>query len=107
MPDPNVPNKRFDSDVIEKVEDELKEPEMWNVILHNDDYTTKLFVVEVLTTVFQKSVMEATKLMMFVHKNGKGVVGTFTYDLAQTKVARVHQMAKKRDFPLRCSLESA
>ena len=96
-----------DSDVIEKQDDEIKEPEMWNVLLHNDDYTTKMFVVEILSTVFHKSAVEATKIMMFVHKHGKGVVGTYTWDIAQTKIIRVHALAKKREFPLRCSLDQA
>ena len=101
------PDRGLDTGIVENVEDELKEPEMWNVLLHNDDYTTKFFVVEVLTTVFHKSVIDATKLMMYVHRNGRGVAGTYTWDIAQTKVTRVHQMAKKREFPLRCSLEQA
>ena len=107
MPDKEDLDRRLDSDVIEEVEDELKEPDMWNVMLHNDDYTTKFFVVEVLTTVFQKSVIEATKLMMFVHRNGRGVAGTYTWDIANTKISRVHFLAKKREFPLRCSLDKA
>lgn len=100
-------DQRLDSDLLEDVEDELKEPQMWNVVLHNDDYTTKVFVVEVLTTVFQMSMPEATKLMMSVHRNGRGVAGTYTWDIAQSKVERVHLMAKKREYPLRCSLEEA
>ncbi len=98
---------RYDSDVREKVEEELKEPDMWDVVLHNDDYTTKAFVVEVLRTVFHKSGIEATKLMLQVHRHGRGVVGTYTYDIAHTKVTRVHDMAKKREFPLRCSVEKS
>ena len=96
-----------DSEVIEKQDDEIKEPEMWSVLLHNDDYTTKGFVVEVLSVVFHKAAVESVKIMMHVHKHGKGVVGTYTWDVAQSKVMRVHEMAKKREFPLRCSLEKA
>ena len=98
---------RHDSDVKEDVREDLKEPEMWDVLLHNDDYTTKAFVVGVLRMVFRKSAIEATKIMMYVHKHGRGVVGTYTYDVAQTKVARVHEMAKKREYPLRCSIDKA
>lgn len=100
-------DRRFDSNVIEESKDETKEPDMWNVLLHNDDFTTKIFVVEVLTAIFHLSAVEATKLMMQVHRNGKGVVGTYTWDIAQTKIARVHEMAKKREYPLRCSVEKA
>lgn len=98
---------RHDSDVAEEIRDELKEPEMWDVILHNDDYTTKAFVVEVLRTVFGKNAVEATAIMMKVHKHGRGIVGTYTWDIAQSKVQRVHSLAKQREFPLRCSVDKA
>lgn len=80
---------------------------MYRVLLHNDHYTTMDFVVEVLTRVFQKTVAEATKIMLDVHKKGQGVCGVYTYDLAVTKVGQVHQMARMRDFPLKCSYEEA
>ena len=95
---------RYDSDIKEAVRDEVKEPEMWDVILHNDDYTPKFFVVDVLRKVFQKNAIEATKIMMQVHKHGRGVIATYTWDVAQTKIARVHAMAKNGEFPLRCSV---
>ena len=98
---------RQDTNVKEDIRDELKEPDMWDVVLHNDNYTTKFFVVEIVCTIFHKSAIEATKIMMQVHKHGKGIVGTYTYDVAQTKVKRVHELAKKREFPLRCSIEEA
>ncbi len=98
---------RFDGELLEEVEKELKEPDMYKVVLHNDDYTTKEFVVEVLQIVFHKPAIEATKIMMDVHKKGKGIVGVYTWDIAQTKVAQVHQMAKEREYPLKCSVEPA
>ncbi len=108
MPDKDDGIRRgTDSDILEKQDEEIKEPEMWNVLLHNDNYTTKEFVVEVLSTVFQLSAVESTKLMLFVHRNGKGVAGTYTWDIAQSKVSRVHAMAKKREFPLKCSIDKA
>jgi ATP-dependent Clp protease adaptor protein ClpS len=107
LPDKEDLRRGTDSDILEKQDEEIKEPEMWNVILHNDNYTTKAFVVEVLSVVFLLSAVEATKLMLFVHRNGKGVVGTYTYDIAQSKISRVHAMAKKREFPLKCSLDRA
>ena len=97
----------YDDELLEEVEKELKEPDMYKVVLHNDDYTTKEFVVEVLQIVFHKPAIEATKIMMDVHKRGKGVVGVYTWDIAQTKVAQVRQMAKEREFPLKCSVEPA
>jgi len=86
---------------------ELQEPKQYRVILHNDDYTTMDFVVEILVTVFHKPAAEATKIMLDVHKRGKGICGVYTYDIAATKVAQVRQTAKMRGFPLKCSLEEA
>jgi len=98
---------RFDGELLEEIDQELKEPDMYKVILHNDDYTTKDFVVEVIRIVFHKQAIEATKIMMDVHKKGKGVVGVYTWDLAQTKVAQVHLLAKEQEFPLKCTIEAA
>ncbi|MCE5265953.1 MAG: ATP-dependent Clp protease adapter ClpS [Deltaproteobacteria bacterium] len=86
---------------------EIREPKMYRVILHNDDYTTMEFVVEILVKVFHKPVLDATRIMLDVHRKGKGICGVYTYDIAATRVARVHQLAKKREFPLKCSLEEA
>jgi ATP-dependent Clp protease adaptor protein ClpS len=98
---------RLEGELLEEVEKELKEPDMYKVVLHNDDYTTKEFVVEVLQIVFQKPAIEATKIMMDVHKKGRGVVGVYTWDIAQTKVAQVHRLAKEQEFPLKCTIEAA
>lgn len=83
----------------------LTEPPMYRVILHNDHYTAMDFVVEVLMQVFHKPAAEATKIMMDVHKQGHGVCGVYTYDLAVTKVRKVHDMARSRGFPLKCTFE--
>jgi len=85
----------------------LEEPHMYRVILHNDDYTTMDFVVTVLMKVFHKTAPEATKIMLDVHRKGHGVCGCYTYDIATTKVAQVHEMARKNEYPLRCSCEEA
>jgi len=98
---------RFDGELLEDADQELKEPSMYRVVLHNDDYTTKEFVVEVLRAVFHKPAVEATKIMMDVHKKGRGVVGVYTWDIAQTKVAQGPQVAKERECPLKCSVEPA
>jgi len=98
---------RFDGELLEEAEKEVKEPDMYNVVLHNDDYTTREFVVEVLQVVFHKPAIEATRIMLDVHKKGRGVVGVYTWDIAQTKVATVHKMAKEREYPLKCTIESA
>ncbi len=96
-----------DSQVLEEQESKLKEPDMYRVILHNDHYTTMDFVVEVIIRVFHKNAVEATKIMLDVHKKGKGFVGIYPYDIAATKVSQVKQMAREREFPLKCTLEKA
>jgi ATP-dependent Clp protease adaptor protein ClpS len=95
----------FDRELASDTETDLDEPGMYRVILHNDHYTTMDFVIEVLTNIFQKTAAEATRIMLDVHAKGQGICGIYTYDLAVTKVSRVHQMAKMRNFPLRCSYE--
>jgi ATP-dependent Clp protease adaptor protein ClpS len=87
------------------VEDQLQEPRQYKVLLHNDDYTSMDFVVEVLMNVFCKSEAEAFSIMMSVHEKGIGLCGIYTAEVAETKVQIVHQMAKARSFPLRCSME--
>lgn len=82
-------------------------PSLFKVLMHNDDYTTMEFVMEVLERVFHKPGTEAHRLMRTIHNEGTGVCGTFPHEIAETKVARVHRMARQSGFPLRCSLEEA
>jgi len=89
----------------ERQNQDLKPPDLYRVLLHNDHYTTMEFVVEVLIKVFRKSIMEATEIMLKVHQRGAGQAGQYTYDVAQTKVATVHRMAREREFPLKCTIE--
>lgn len=84
---------------------DFKKPNMYRVILLNDDYTTMDFVVEILITVFHKSAVEATRIMLDVHQKGKGIVGVYTFDIARTKIAQVEQMANEREFPLAAVME--
>ena len=84
-----------------------KRPPMYTVLMHNDDYTTMEFVVEALMTVFRKSPTEANRIMLNIHFKGSGVCGTYPYEVAETKVVKVHNLARKEGFPLRCSLEHA
>lgn len=84
---------------------QLRKPPLYAVFLLNDDYTTMDFVVHVLETVFHKPVIEATRIMLHVHKNGKGHAGTFTREIAETKIDTVHTMAREHEFPLKCSME--
>ncbi|MBO5137180.1 MAG: ATP-dependent Clp protease adaptor ClpS [Spirochaetaceae bacterium] len=84
---------------------DLQEPSNYKVIFFNDDYTTKDFVVDVLTKIFHKSEEEAIVLMETVHTRGQATVGIYTYDIAATKVSITVSMARQQGFPLRCQLE--
>lgn len=84
---------------------EVQEPPMYKVLLHNDDYTTMDFVVMILETVFKKDTSEATRIMLNVHHQGIGIAGVYTREIGETKTAIVHDLARKNQFPLKCSLE--
>ena len=85
--------------------EQLKKPPLFKVLFHNDNYTTMEFVVWVLQSVFHKSESDSQLIMLNVHKNGVGVAGVFTKDVAETKVERTHQLAKEHEFPLKLSIE--
>ena len=85
--------------------DETREPPMYRVLLHNDDYTTMEFVVEILMYVFSKSPESAAKIMLNVHHKGIGVCGSYPHEIAETKVDTVHNLARESGYPLRCSME--
>jgi ATP-dependent Clp protease adaptor protein ClpS len=89
----------------DEVRQKVTRPKMYRVILINDHYTTMEFVVEVLTTVFHKTMEEATKIMLDVHQKGKGTVGLYVYDIAVTKMAQVEEMANEQGFPLKTIME--
>jgi ATP-dependent Clp protease adaptor protein ClpS len=93
--------------LLERAEAETSEPPLFNVLLHNDDYTTMEFVVGLLETVFAKSHEEAERIMMAVHTQGLAVCGTYPHEIAETKVAMVHDLARQHEFPLRASIEEA
>ena len=81
------------------------DPARFRVLMHNDDYTTMEFVVQVLQEVFHKSATEANQVMLNIHFKGTGICGLYPFDIAETKVSRVHVVAREAGFPLRCSLE--
>jgi ATP-dependent Clp protease adaptor protein ClpS len=85
----------------------LKKPRMYKVLLHNDDYTTMEFVVYVLQGIFHHSETEATQIMLHVHKNGVGVAGVYTREVAETRITQVEALARTHEFPLRCSMDEA
>ena len=84
---------------------ELEEPKMFKVLLHNDDYTSMIFVVEILTNVFHKTSAEAEKIMFHIHETGKAICGVYTFEIAQTKAQQVKQKAKQNEFPLLATIE--
>lgn len=86
-------------------ETEVKLPPDYKVILFNDDYTTKDFVVEVLEHVFHKTTADAIAIMEAVHQTGMGVAGVYTYDIAVTRASLAENLARKRGFPLRCEAQ--
>jgi len=84
----------------------VKEPKLYKALLHNDDYTTMEFVMSILETVFHKSSNDAAQIMLNVHNEGVGIAGVYTKEICETKISVVHQLAKKNEFPLRCSMET-
>lgn len=93
--------------VKEKSKSKVKEPRQYNVVMHNDDFTTMEFVVEVLVDIFHKDEVTAQAIMLNVHKKGKAVVGKYPYDIASTKVNAALTRAKNQGFPFRMTLEEA
>lgn len=100
-------SSELDVDIKNDESTETREPEEYRVVLLNDDFTTMEFVVAVLMSVFHKGILEATRIMYDVHRKGRGIVGVYTYDIAATKVKRVHDMARENGFPLKCTMEKA
>ncbi len=88
-------------------EEELKEPEKYKVILLNDDYTSMDFVVEVLVTIFHHPLEKAVNIMLKIHREGEGVCGVYTYEIAETKVEQVRRKARENEYPLRVRMEKA
>ena len=98
-------NPDIKEEVVSETRDDIDEPSMYKVLLHNDDYTTMEFVVEILMLVFKKSPEVAVKIMLNVHHKGIGVCGVYTYEISETKVNQVHTLAKQYGFPLKCTME--
>jgi ATP-dependent Clp protease adaptor protein ClpS len=91
--------------VISKTKPKTKRPSMYRVLLLNDDYTPMEFVVHVLERFFRKNAEEATRIMLHVHQNGVGECGVFTYEVAETKVVQVMDLARQHQHPLQCVME--
>jgi ATP-dependent Clp protease adaptor protein ClpS len=98
-------NPELEEEVDSEIRDDVSEPPMYRVLLHNDDYTTMDFVVEILMLVFNKSPEEAVNIMLNIHRKGIGLCGVYTYEVSETKVETVHAIAREHGFPLKCSME--
>jgi ATP-dependent Clp protease adaptor protein ClpS len=93
--------------VLEEVVAKLKQPPMYQVILLNDDYTPMEFVVHVLQAFFAMNLEQATRVMLTVHTQGKGLCGVFSKDIAETKAAQVNRYSRENQHPLMCEIELA
>ncbi|MFA0238372.1 MULTISPECIES: ATP-dependent Clp protease adapter ClpS [Vibrio] len=93
------------SDLLEKERTKVKPPAMYNVVLHNDDYTPMDFVIEILERFFSLDIEKATEVMLKVHYEGKAICGTYSAEIAETKVAQVTIYSKENEHPLLCTME--
>ena len=99
------PREQGDTAVVTEKKSKTQKPKLWKVILHNDDFTTMEFVIHVLEVVFNRTPSEAHELMLQVHRRGFCVAGVYTYEIAETKVSTVEQMARAAEFPFLCTME--
>jgi len=99
----DIPDRREEN--ISEINEDTIEPPDYKVLLHNDDYTPKAFVVEILMMIFNKSLEEATHLMWYVHKNDIGVCGIYPLEVAETKIDQGTTLARENGFPLKLTLK--
>ena len=90
-----------------KTSRKVKKPKLYKVLMHNDDYTTRDFVVWVLQSIFHKNENDAVRIMMHVHTTGMGVAGIYTKEVAETKVSKAERLAREHEYPLRLTMEPA
>ena len=104
---PSDPKKREEGDVGLQIKKKpkLEKARKYQVVFHNDDYTTKWFVVEVLERFFHMTEASATAFMLIVHTHGRGVAGVYAKDIAETKAHEVHEHAKEHQMPLKLTVE--
>ena len=104
----NLPNTTYNDDlVVQEAKPKLKRPPLYKVVLLNDDYTPMEFVVHVLEIFFSMDRVLATRVMLQVHTQGKGICGTYSREIAETKVAQVNNYARENQHPLLCTMEKA
>src|SRR5579872_6351413 len=102
-----LPESKYDEAAVAESEEKTEEPPLFKVLLHNDDYTTMDFVVQVLQSVFNMAVDQAIQVMLNVHITGIGVAGIYPFEIAEMKVSRTTAMAREEEFPLLCTMERA
>lgn len=100
-------NTEFENEgsVLPEIKPKLEKPKLYKVILHNDDFTTMEFVVFILKHVFLRSDAEAVSIMLKVHKEGVGIAGTYTYEIATMKSEKTINLARANEYPLLCTVE--
>ncbi len=98
-------DRQTEGETLERTRQETKKPDLFKVLLLNDDYTTMDFVIEVLESIFHKAPAEAFRIMMAVHTQGKGLCGVYPHEVAETKVDTVMERARENGFPLRAAME--
>jgi ATP-dependent Clp protease adaptor protein ClpS len=105
--EPPLSKRRPDQDRKEDVltRERVKKPKKFKVLIHNDDYTSMEFVVWVLQKVFHHGQAASTRIMLHVHKQGVGVAGIYTHEIAETRVAQVERLAREAGHPLQCTME--
>ncbi len=96
-----------DADVVteSKTKEQVKKPRLYRVLMHNDNYTTREFVVDVLRSVFHHDEIGATRIMLHVHHTGVGVAGVYSFEIAETKARKTEALAREHEFPLRLTVE--
>ena len=100
------PDQRQETGTVLKERPKLKKPPMYKVLLHNDDYTTREFVVLILRDIFRLTESDAVQVMMHVHNSGIGVAGVFTHEVAEAKVDKSMNLARKCEYPLQLTIEA-
>lgn len=109
MADRQTPEKQNENEqgVQEMARPKVKRPNNYHVFLLNDDFTPMDFVVWLIQKVFHKSLEESTQLMIAIHSKGRGLCGTFSYDVARTKIYQVKSLVDRHEHPLQCIMEEA
>ena len=106
MSDDKKPEQKREGGTLLQERPKTKKPPLYKVLLHNDDYTTREFVVLILRDIYRKRDNDAVQIMMHVHNNGVGVAGVYTHEVAEAKVDKTMNLARKFEFPLQLTIEA-